>query len=376
MLSKISLCLLVNALSVSVIVSGKSIRGQDSSTERKQAGVKADRQLQTKATVDGECTVSNFATAVGGQATLASLLSVSDDANDIQAKLDGLCGAAREPSLDLSEAIGEGPQFLKNFLDGGTTWNDNYEADGKYILSQDAAIIPTLYDSKATNTVFSAPDGGANAEYEHYFSNFFNGDQECRLGVIECCYTASRSYPDQTGLEDNAQMCALDLTLAAKSNHIQSPDFKPSFTYYGTKAQDDTYCSGFAYDEDSFGDAVKYNTLFHMAMMTNLYTKNYVKNIPGAPMCGCLEQMPVVDNAACVKEKEGYEIDLSTGDINVDISWEECGTNVDLYSYYEALPGRSAFEKTFVREKIVGTDNCEAAAESFMNEQMYKKSAQ
>jgi hypothetical protein len=296
-------------------------------------------------------------------------LKVTNDADSIQKELTTRCNAALDPSLDLSDAIGKGPQFLKNFLDGGTTWNDNYEADGEYVLSEDAAIIKTVYDTRAKNTVFATPDGGTSESYPQYFSNFFNGDKECRLGVIECCYTASRD-PTGTALVNNAEMCALDLTLSAKSNHIQSPDFRPSFTYYGTKEQDDSYCSGFAYDEGSFGDKVKYNTLFHMAMMTNLYEKNYVKNIPGAPMCGCVEQMPVVDNAACVKEKEGYTIN-SSGEVGVSISWEDCGT--DLYSYYETLEGKGKMEKFFVKEKIVGKDQCEAAAISFMNEKMYKK---
>merc|ERR1719168_457097 len=105
-------------------------------------------------------------------------------------------------------------------------------------------------------------------------------------------------------------------------------------------------------------------------MKTNLYDNNYVKNIPGAPMCGCVEQMPVVDNAACVEAVEGYTID-SDGKIAVDISWKDCET--DLYSYYESLAGKGKMEKFFVREKIVGKDQCEAAAISFMNEKMYKK---
>jgi hypothetical protein len=351
------------SVSISTVV-GKSIRGQKPIIENHIGR----RNLEI--TVSGACTVANFATKVGDQATLASYLSVNNNENDIQQELDKKCAEALEPSLDLSDAIGKGPQFLKNFLDGGTTWNDNYEANGKYVLSEDASIIPELYDSQAKTTVFSAPDGGANAKYEQYFSNFYNGDKECRLGVIECCYTASRNPDKSQVLDNNAEMCALDLTLAAKSNHIQSPEFHPSFTYYGTHEQDDSYCSGFAYEENSFGDSVKYNTLFHMAMMTNLYDKNYVKNIPGAPMCGCLEQMPIVDNAACVKAKEGYTID-SDGTIGVAISWEECGT--DLYSYYESLEGRTQTEKFFVKEKIVGRGQCEAAAVSFMNEQMYKK---
>ena len=105
------------------------------------------------------------------------------------------------------------------------------------VLSEDATLIPELYDEKAKNTVFAAPNGGANDKYDGYFSNFYNGDQECRLGVIECCYTAIRNPPSKPDLklENNAQMCALDLTLATRSNHIQSPDFKPSFNFYGTQ---------------------------------------------------------------------------------------------------------------------------------------------
>jgi len=354
--------ILLLPISFSIVAGGGSIRGQSPS--------RRGRRLQE---INGECTVANFAASVGGQAALANLLDVNNDEESIQEELDNRCNAALEPSLDLSDAIGKGPQFLKNFLDGGTTWNDNYEADGNYKLSEDAAIIPTLYETKAKTTVFSSPDGGTSEHYEQYFSNFFNGDKECRLGVIECCYTASRSPDTDTipGLVNNAEMCALDLTLSAKSNHIQSPDFRPSFTYYGTKEQDDSYCSGFAYDEGSFGDKVKYNTLFHMAMKVNLYDKNYVKNIPGAPMCGCVEQMPVVDNAACVKEKEGYTIDESSGEVGVSINWEDCGT--DLYSYYDSLTGKGKMEKFFVKEKIVGEGQCEAAAISFMNEKMYKK---
>ena len=76
------------------------------------------------------------------------------------------------------------------------------------------------------NTIFAAPDGGANAKNLQYFSNFFRGDKEYSVGVIECCYTTTRL---STGtIEDNAEMCALDLTPAAKSNHMQ--DMPTPFT--------------------------------------------------------------------------------------------------------------------------------------------------
>jgi hypothetical protein len=249
---------------------------------------------------------------------------------------------------------------LKNFLDGGTTWNENYEENGSYVLSEDASIIDKVYVSDAKTSVFSSPDGGANTLYPNYFSNFYKGDKECRLGVIECCYTASRlaSKP----FSGNADICALDMTGAAKSNHIKAM----SMTYFDTNAPDQAYCSGFAYENDSFGDAVKYNTLFHMAMKTNLHDNGFVKNIPGAPLCGCVEQMPIVDKADCVEAIEGYTID-SNGNVGLNINWKDCDT--DLASYYDTLD-RTETEKMFVNSKIVGSGQCAAAASSFMNDQM------
>lgn len=314
-----------------------------------------------------DCSVANFEPAVGGTGSLADILNVVNNDAIIQQELDRLCEIALTTTIDLSETLGKGPQFLKNFLDGGTTWNDNYESLGEgglYSLATDAAIIPSVYYDSAKTTVFGTPDGGTSEYYDRYFSNFYAGEQECQLGVIECCYTSSRkSGTGSTSFVDNAEMCALDLTPAAKSNHIKSR----SFTYFDTQSTDETYCSGFAYEKDSFDESMKYNTLFHMVMMTNLFENGYVKNIPGAPLCGCVEQMPIVDNAACVKTIEGYKIDTN-GEASVDIRWGDCGT--DLASYYGTLEGRSELKKHFVKSKIVGAGNCEAASLSFMNDQM------
>ncbi len=253
---------------------------------------------------------------------------------------------------------------MKNFFDGGTTWNDNYETDeGDYNLRDDTQVIRDVFQSTTRNTVYSAPDGGTSETYPQYFSNFFRGTEECPLGVIECCYTASRG---DTPLQGNAEMCALDMTPAAKSNHIKMK----SYTFYDTQPSDETYCTGFAYDKDSNEEKVKYNTLFYLAMKRNLHDNGLVKNIPGAPMCGCVEQMPIVTKADCVKPIVKYNLS-DDGEVSITLSWSDCGT--DLYSYYESLPGRSDVEKSFVKSKIVGEGQCAAAAASFMNDRMYVK---
>ena len=42
------------------------------------------------------------------------------------------------------------------------------------------------------------------------------------------------------------------------------------------------------------------NTLFQLALKDNFLTRGYVREVPGAPMCGCVEKMPVVTDAACL----------------------------------------------------------------------------
>lgn len=337
-------------MSICMTATASRLRGRDN-----------HRQLSTVTIVDGKCTLNNFEKAVGGRAKLADLLGVENVPQSIRDELDRRCKIALEPKMDLSDTLGMGPQYLKNFLDGGTTWNDNYENDnGEYLLRADTDIINSVYQESAKNVVFATPDGGTSEHYPQYFSNFFRGDQECPLGVIECCYTASRG---DVALPGNAEMCALDMTGAAKSNHIKSQ----SYTFFDTQPSNEMYCSGFAYEKESFGDAVKYNTLFHMAMKKNLRDNGLVKNIPGAPLCGCVEQMPIVDNADCVKAMDGYTID-GNGNIGVNIRWRDCG--MDLYSYYEGLSGRNNIEKYFVKSKVVGKGQCLSAALSFMNDRM------
>merc|ERR1712050_364196 len=100
-----------------------------------------------------------------------------------------------------------------------------------------------------------------------------------------------------------------------------------------------------------------------------LFTQGYVKNIPGAPMCGCVEQIPVVGKADCVEPIEGYTIDNETGEVQINLTWKDCG---DLTTYYDTLDKHDA-EKMYLKTKIAGTDdgNCKEAGASFMNERMY-----
>jgi hypothetical protein len=69
------------------------------------------------------------------------------------------------------------------------------------------------------------------------------------------------------------------------------------------RAEAPVHCHGFAWEDDSNSPSGMYkgNNLFFVSMYDHMYQRGYVKEVPGAPMCGCSEQMPVVSRADCTQ---------------------------------------------------------------------------
>ena len=129
------------------------------------------------------------------------------------------------------------------------------------------------------------------------------------------------------------------------------------------------------------------NNLFYISMYDHMYQRGYVRNVPGAPMCGCLEKMPVVSRADCTEisaleiwkfdwkadagpNKEG---ELTASLDRAEIEFNACngrGGNNDLERFYDRLyyEGRASLEdRQMVKRTLVGNDNC-AAGRDFMME--------
>jgi len=313
--------------------------------------------------VTGECTTANFADKTGGEAALADLLGVANDAATIQAALTTKCVAATEATVDFGEITYKGRQFDKAFFDGETSWNEQVENDGKYVLTQDAGRVKSVHDAAAATTVFKWPASD-------YMTNF----KDCNANAVTCCYVAAR-LNGETDPEDNSDVCVVELYAAPKTNHIQANG--GAYTVFNADADDKTYCHGFVYsdDENAFDNKVKATTLFEMAMYDGLYTKGYVRNVPGAPMCGCIEQMPIVSNAACVEMKEGYSIDAD-GEISVNMSYGACeeeslSLKADAMADAEKISAGAALK---IKDRA-GSGDCEKSTETFMNSKFLVKSA-
>jgi len=257
-----------------------------------------------------------------------------------------------------SAASNKGYQFDQNYFDGGTEWNQEIEKnkyDGN--LAVDAGRIPLFYNSVARRTQVNWPG---------YIPNF-DDTSSCNLRTVMCCWVSERK--GQYDPIDNSDVCVVDMERSPRSNHVAG-----GFTIYdGGKLSDKVYCNGFAWsnDPDHFTNRFKGNTLFYTSMYKHFYEDGYVKNVPGAPMCGCAEQMPIVTHSDCTSTIEGYTFafDENTLTVSLNLTFEPCENGIDLASYYGSLVDTNQVtveEKDKLDEIIVGKNNCKKAVDKFL----------
>merc|ERR1712113_372150 len=119
-------------------------------------------------------------------------------------------------------------------------------------------------------------------------------------------------------------------------------------------------------------DTFKGNNLFYVSMYDHLYTRGYVEEVQGAPMCGCVENMPVVTRADCTKTTVSQTVtikyspaDQFTAEASIqNINHSNCG---DLSTYYDSLVANgeaSVNEKAQLDKHLVG--DCAPALDDFL----------
>jgi len=308
-----------------------------------------------------------------------------------------------EKAMDVSEpsksvawdlVSNKGPNFDKHYYDGKTFWNEEYETKYDSIvpnepsnrLSRDAERVGDLYETVAERLAFQWPDE---------IDNF----KECEVRAAMCCWVSDRQAGDNNGNcntpyderctnadpGDNTEICAVDMARSGNSS-IYMED---GASFYPGNSEGSTHCHGFAWGTDLTEPEYRYaaNNLFYISMYDHMHQRGYVRNVPGSPMCGCLEKMPVVSRADCT-EIEALEIwkfdwkadaglngeGLLTASLDrAEIEFNACngrGRNNNLEAYYDRLyhEGRASLEdRQMVKRTLVGDDNC-AAGRDFMME--------
>mmetsp|Transcript_35586 Transcript_35586/g.35791 ORF Transcript_35586/g.35791 Transcript_35586/m.35791 type:complete len:217 (-) Transcript_35586:417-1067(-) len=199
--------------------------------------------------------------------------------------------------------------------------------------------------------------------------------KQCKLGAAMCCYVANRKSNDvDADPEDNSDACYMDFSEAQESSHVRD-----GYSIYGNGVEGSLNCHGFAWGNDvGYADnAFKGNSLFQVAMYDSLYQNGFSEELPGAPMCGCVEHMPVVTKASCTKVvvdqtvSVKYNASLTEFDVSADIKsiiHQSCDNN-DLSSHYQDLVGQGKVTqkaKDDFDTRLVGEGNCPDAIRTFL----------
>lgn len=292
-------------------------------------------------------------------------------------------------------------QFDKTHMDGGGHWNTgqdgipnglNLRTDAARIGRIAANIAPfarinwPIYSAlnNYTDPVYGQRrrlDGGSlstmdtDANYDSYMSNFNLSDATCTSNTVMCCFIKNRL----STFVGNANVCNIDLDGAKRSNHVNR-----GYGTYDTTTP--TYCVGFTWKNSSLDDMNRFkgNALFDVAYNT-VYQKGYVENIPGAPMCGCLEQMPAVTKADCRQvqvNSESYIVSVPSENelviypdlAHTDISYSDCASGLQT-TVLNNLPKTATEMRARVSAKLVGNGGCTSANSKYLNEKFWVKSS-
>jgi len=284
---------------------------------------------------------------------------------------------------DIVGAAGGDALFTKQYYDGGTNWNEEVETivdgDTTNVLKEDATVVDAYYEVLQHEAL----------QWPNELSNF--DLSTCELNVAMCCWVQDRQAKDGDGNckkpydtecvdkdpADNTDLCLVHLDRGSESNHVKSNGISV-FPGDNGNGEGPIHCHGHAWGNDlsDFTSRYKANNLFYVSMYDHMYKRGYVRNVPGAPMCGCVEQMPIVSRSDCtqtdVEEKYAVTCDeslnFSAELINVEIEFNACQgkKNNDLWSYYETLYSEKKVtleKKNKLYSHLVGDKNCPQALE-------------
>ena len=198
----------------------------------------------------------------------------------------------------------EGSSFVKDYYNGGTHWNGETEtllhpSDGttpEQVLKTDAATVYAYYGN-AQRKPFIWPNELTQFNLE-----------ECKLKAAQCCWPQDRQANDNNGNcakaydtncvdkdpGDNTDLCMVDLSYAPDNNFVSASGYTV-FPGDNGNGEGAIHCHGFAWTNDDMDYYTRYkaNNLFYVSMYDHMYQRGYVRNIAGAPMCGCLEKVRV-----------------------------------------------------------------------------------
>jgi len=260
----------------------------------------------------------------GPEQILQSLLGVANAADGASA-VASICqqGFASYNSAAFRDIPGaySNDDFIKKFYNGGTDFNEhvatlfppNSQGTESYLLSTEAQNIGTFFAGPGSSSMVKWPD---------YVPNF----QQCTNNAAMCCWPQDRQANDGNGNcaspydsncvdadpGDNTDLCYTNFTASAKATGYPAANAGIDFPYDAGSNQDvaegPIHCHGLGWADDvnDASSVYKGNNLFFISMYDHMRNRGYVRNIPGAPMCGCVEQVGPIPIVPCLWFDESH----------------------------------------------------------------------
>jgi hypothetical protein len=274
------------------------------------------------------------------------------------------CSLPRAPASPFYAAADKGTDyhFEQMFYNGLSEWQDEvetvYETYDQAVTSRlqtDAAKVKEFYNGLAKYSRVSWPNALTNFEAS-----------TCSSNAAMCCWPKDRQANDNNGNcatpydencvdkdpADNTNLCFADLKKGNRSSGFNSEHGFVAFPEDNSNGEGAIHCHGFAWANDEYDPISRYkgNNLFYVSMYDHMHQRGYVKNIPGMPMCGCMDQMPMVTRSDCTQldlteEWEAVYEDIANSFVakltKVEIAFNACrgrnGRNNDLWAYAARL---------------------------------------
>lgn len=275
-------------------------------------------------------------------------------------KIESMCNMRSMETLPWERVTGRGERFDETYFAGGGPWNLQVETshygESMYVLQEDAKRVKKVYQSFAQLESISWP------EHVEFLA-------DCPLRAVTCCQTGDRQANDNNGncQKPYDQNCINKVP--ADNTQVCSVNGTKDLPFLG-EGQQAMHCHSFTWSSNKQDPSYVFrgNKLFYTSMYDHLLQRGYVKNIPGAPMCGCAERMPVVTRSDCTQVDVGTtfrfepsapgasaEILLNSRDIDFNACQGADNSNNDLYSYYKrlVLEGRATLEELVKLRKFV-----------------------
>merc|ERR1719190_85547 len=283
-----------------------------------------------------------------------------------------------------------GDKFDKEYYDGNGDWNEEHQSnyphlpvvpgEASNVLNRDAERVDDLYESVLQRYPLQWPGDAPTS-----MTNFAN----CELQSAMCCWVSDRQANDNNGncktpydencLDadpgDNTDLCAVDMSRSTNDSvHVDD-----GFALFPGNTEGPIHCHGLAWGEDETEADFRFraNNLFFVSMSDHLHDRGYVRAVQGAPMCACVEDMPIVSRSDCteITATETYKFTFPASAAStikasldyIDINYNACqapGGNNNLERFHARLlnEGRiSQMKYNKFRETVVGHHQCASA---------------